>query len=122
MNRAAYRTKCRKKLAEYLRKIYRLKEKQKVLIILPEYKLGLSIKPEDIRLMTNADDPYSYAYRALCRKITPDSQPSFTIRIQQLESEKLQLATELDQLISQVTEAPVDEFRNRLKLELDLYK
>ena len=32
-------------------------------------------------------------------------QPSFTIRIQQLESERLQLAADLDKVSSQVTEA-----------------
>lgn len=100
----------------------------------------------------------------------PNSQPSFTVRIQQLESEKTQLAAELNRLSSQVIEAndlriraeeaesqlksrmqviekekqflqqevetltgtlnffrnttckSVDEFRNRLKLELDIYK
>ena len=102
MNRAAYRTKCRKKLAEHLRKICRMKERQKVLMILPVFKLGLSIKPEDVRLMTNADDPYSWqalpekdhlfkkqlskhsigAYRALCREVgvsfeaIPTTRPS----------------------------------------------
>ena len=31
-----------------------------MLMILPVFKLGLSIKPEDVRLITNANDPYSW--------------------------------------------------------------
>ena len=58
-------------------------------MIFPVCKLGLSIKPEDVRLITNADDPYLWqalpekdylfkkqlskhsigAYRALCREV-----------------------------------------------------
>ena len=55
----------------------------------PVFKLGLSIEPEDVRLITNADDPYAWhalpekehlfkkqiskhsisAYRELCREV-----------------------------------------------------
>ena len=57
--------------------------------MIPVFKLGLSIKPEDIRLITHADDPYIWqalpekqhlfkkqlskhsigAYRELCREV-----------------------------------------------------
>lgn len=57
--------------------------------MIPVFKLGFSIKPEDIRLITHADDPYTWealpekqhlfkkqlskhsvgAYRALCREV-----------------------------------------------------
>ena len=71
-----------------------------MLMILPVFKLGLSIKPEDVRLMTNADDPYSWqalpekdhlfkkqlskhsigAYRALCREVGVSFEAVLTTR------------------------------------------
>ncbi len=87
-DRAAYRMKCRKKLSEHLCKIRRTKDGQNLLMI-PVFKLGLSIEPADVRLITNADDPYTWqalpekqllfkkqlskhsigAYRELCREV-----------------------------------------------------
>ena len=71
-----------------------------MLMILSVLKLGLSIEPEDVRLMTNVDDPYSWqalpekdhlfkkqlskhsigAYRALCREVGVSFEAVLTTR------------------------------------------
>ena len=74
--------------------------------MIPVFKLGFSIKPEDIRLITYADDPYTWqalpekqhlfkkqlskhsigAYRKLCREVgvsfeaVPTTQPDAIAR------------------------------------------
>ena len=58
INRAAYQIKYRKKLIEHLHKIYRLKERHKVLTIFLIFKLDFSIKLENVRLIINVDDLY----------------------------------------------------------------
>lgn len=89
VDRAAYRTKCRKKLSEYLCESSRMTCDRGTLTIRPVSKLGLSVEPGDVRLITTADDPYRWqplpekehlfkkqlskhsvgAYRTLCREV-----------------------------------------------------
>lgn len=60
VDRAAYRTKCRKKLSEYLCESSRMTCDRGTLTIRPVSKLGLSVEPGDVRLITTADDPYRW--------------------------------------------------------------
>ena len=88
MDRAAYRTKCRRKLSDYIRKVV----PSELSSSLTEYqvlKLGLFVEPAEVRLITGADDLYTWqmlpektylfkkqlskhstgAYRELCRGV-----------------------------------------------------
>ena len=89
LNRAAYRTKCRRELSEHIRKIKLSDGEYQPLTNSPVAKLGISIEPTEIRLITNAEDPYKWqalpekshlfrkqlskhtigAYKELCREV-----------------------------------------------------
>lgn len=107
LNRAAYRAKCRKRLSEHIRKGEPPSEGDPSLTKSQVAKLGITIEPAEVRLITNAEDPYIWqalpeknhlfkkqlskhnisAYRELCREVglsfeaalAPDSS-SFTGR------------------------------------------
>ena len=89
LHRAAYRAKCRKKLSEHIRKIQPPSERHPPLTKSQEAKLGITIEPAEVRLITNAEDPYIWqalpekshlfkkqlskhtigAYKELCREV-----------------------------------------------------
>lgn len=89
LNRAAYRTKCRKKLSEHIREIKLSNVEYQPLTKSQEAKLGITVEPAEVRLITNAEDPYIWqalpekshlfkkqlskhtigAYRELCREV-----------------------------------------------------
>lgn len=173
LHRAAYRAKCRKKLSEHIRKIQPPSEGYPPLIKSQEVKLGITIEPAEVRLITNAEDPYIWqalpekshlfkkqlskhtigAYKELCREVgvsfeaalvpeptaftgrvpnegrqatismslPPEPQPSFTVVIEQLKSDKLTLTAEMRESKDQAIKATelkeiAKEETNRLKL------
>ncbi len=89
LNRAACRTKCRKKLSEHIREIKLSNVEYQRLTKSQEAKLGITVEPAEVRLITNAEDPYIWqalpekshlfkkqlskhtisAYRELCREV-----------------------------------------------------
>ena len=89
LDRSAYRTKCRQKLSEHIRKIWPSSGEYERLTSLEVAKLGILIEPAEVRLITSSNDPYTWhrlpdkqhlfekhlskhsigAYRELCRGI-----------------------------------------------------
>ena len=89
LNRAAYRAKCRKRLSEHIRKVEPSSEGDPSLTKPQVAKLGITVEPAEVRLITNAEDPYTWealpeksylfkkqlskhnisAYRELCREV-----------------------------------------------------
>lgn len=89
VNRAAARIKCRKKLSEHIRKIQLPNGGYRPLTTVSRAKLAITIEPAEVRLITSADDPYTWqilpekehlfkkhlskhsigAYRELCRGV-----------------------------------------------------
>ena len=85
--RAAYRTKCRRKLSEHICKV--LINSKLLILNYIATKLGISVAPVEVRLITSADDLYTWqilpekkylfkkqlsklsigAYRELCRGV-----------------------------------------------------
>jgi len=66
LDRAAYRVKCREKLSEHIGRLT-LRSKGCLLITCKVIKLGITIEPGEVRLITTADD--LYAWRSLPEKI-----------------------------------------------------
>ena len=58
LNRAAYRTKCRKKLSEHIRKVELPSGEYQPLTTSQVAKLGINVEPAEVRLITSAEDPY----------------------------------------------------------------
>ncbi len=89
LNRAAYRAKCRKRLSEHIRKIELPSGECQPLTESPVAKLGITIEPAEVRLITSAEDPYIWqalpekshlfkkqlskhtigAYKEMCREV-----------------------------------------------------
>ena len=89
LNRAAYRAKCRKRLSEHIHKVEPSSEGDPSLMKSQVAKLGITIEPAEVWLITNAEDPYTWealpeksylfkkqlskhnisAYRELCREV-----------------------------------------------------
>jgi len=60
LDRAAYRTKCRQKLSQHIRKVCYPVENSNCWRSLKVTKLGISIEPAEVRLITSNDDPYTW--------------------------------------------------------------
>ena len=66
LSRAAYRTRCRKILSEHICEIRPTAVERILLTKTRAARLGISIEPAEVRLITGADDPY--AWQALPEK------------------------------------------------------
>jgi hypothetical protein len=70
LNRAAYRTKFRQKLADHICIIQTFDAKGELLTKSKGTKLGISIEPAEVRLIPSANDPYIW-------RILPEKQHLF---------------------------------------------
>ena len=60
LERASWRTKCRRVLSEHIREIHPFPWVLAELIPFKGSTLGISIEPSEVRLITSGDDPYTW--------------------------------------------------------------
>ena len=109
LDRSAYRTKCRQKLSEHIRKIWLPIGGCTLLTSSQVIKLGISIEPAEVRLITSASDPYTWqalpekqhlfrknlskhsigAYRELCRGVGVSFEASLVNESSKAAEERL---------------------------------
>ena len=71
IERRRLRDECREKLSNHIRKTPNSTQKARILKISPEERLGIPIKPSEVRLHPNAADPYTW-------KILPEKEQFFS--------------------------------------------
>lgn len=74
LNRAAYRAKCRQKLADHMCMIQTFDTKKRAVNIVKGTKLEISIEPAEVRLIPSAQDLYTWRHTS--RETTPPRQAS----------------------------------------------